>query len=153
MEICPLFLFCNSVEKEIHEKWPQFSSPQATIFNSLSFLLGFPQYFTMVIIYDFFSDAYYCNTRIISSELWIYNETYWQVSWPVPLMSILGVTYISSSAPFFIYFLIPEIYGGKHYVDAVLIFLFEFTPLYLFRFKGLKKNITNHFHSRVCTLS
>ena len=62
MEICPFFLLCNSVEKEIHEKWPQFSSPQATIFSSLSFLLGFPQYFTMVIIYDFF--LYICISSV-----------------------------------------------------------------------------------------
>ena len=26
-----------------------------------------------------------------------------------------------------VYFLIPEIYGGKYYVDAFLIFIFEFT--------------------------
>ena len=52
--MCSLYLLCNSVKKETHEKWPQFSSPQATIFNSLSFLLGFPKNFTIVIIYDFF---------------------------------------------------------------------------------------------------
>ena len=52
--MCSLFLLCSSVKKETHEKCRQFSSPQATIFNSLSFLLGFPKNFTIVIIYDFF---------------------------------------------------------------------------------------------------